>query len=70
MKTLYEYFTSVYATELDNFTYDRTKETLIKELKENYWVSDLTLSTLLDVSDVINKPLEKTVSILFELKNN
>lgn len=70
MKTLYDYFIDVYATELDNYAYPNTKEILIEEFKANYYVSDLKLSTLITICDVLDKNLSNTVDILFELKNN
>jgi len=70
MKTLYDYFTAIYATELDNYRYETTKKYLIKELKANHYVSDLKLSTLIDICGVLGEGLDKTVDILYNLKNN
>lgn len=70
MKTLYEYFTEVYANELDNYNYETTKEILIEELKANHYVSDLKIFTLIYISDIIQEDLNETLNILFKLKNN
>jgi len=70
MKTLYDYFTAIYATELNNYPYPNTKDVLIRELKYHYYVSDLTLSSVINIADVIGKTVNDTIDVLYNLKNN
>ena len=70
MKTIYDYFTDVYATELDNYPYLSTKDSLIRELKYHYYVSDLTLSSITTITSVLGKTLQDTINTLYNLKND
>ena len=69
MKTLYDYFIDVYATELDNYPYLSTKDSLIRELKYHYYVSDLTLNSITIISFVLGKTLQETITILYNIKH-
>ena len=70
MKTIYDYFTDVYATELDNYPYLSTKDSLIRELKYHYYIQDLTLNSITTISFVLGKTLQESLNILYDLKND